>query len=455
MTDWRKSRGHLLFLKEFQKPQNIDDLPAWIDWKLILGEEPQTAIQRFLDSGALVSASLSECVNCKFKVPELKDMLRNHGLTSSGRNKQDLIRLLIQTNPEDMKQAIMDLTLLKCSEQGEKIIEHFLTTIEQPSIRDDMFPAEKVKKVAKWILGAAGAGAVGGATYDALKRLVEAEVPAIGLFTELPESFQNPHEYNAEYILIPGGQYPYSVTEKIETIQDVYFAKCPVTNERYRHFIHYLYEEQEHGLLKILPKGEFDRRMTEFAASIKGFTEHLGNDPKGWPVMLLYMYFGDKRFLSENHPVANVSWFAARAYCYWLSLLELKSQRLPLGKAASLYRLPNEVEWEWAASGGKRVYPWGGRKPNRTLANYGQNVGTTTPVGSYPDGATPEGLMDMAGNVWEWMENWHEDYEGKFRSLRGSSWSSLEVGLRCTARFYVDPDVRYNDVGFRVVRSQS
>ncbi|UCG58792.1 MAG: SAP domain-containing protein [Phycisphaerales bacterium] len=173
MADWLKSRGHQLFLSAFLRPRRVDDLPASTDWKLILGEEPQAAIERFLDSGALVPASLSERVSCKFTVRELEDMLRNRGLSPAGRNKQDLVLRLIQTHPEDMKQAAMDLTVLKCSEKGEKIVEHFLTTEGELPIRHDMCPTDKARKVAKWILGAAGTGAVGGATYDALRRTVE------------------------------------------------------------------------------------------------------------------------------------------------------------------------------------------------------------------------------------------------------------------------------------------
>jgi len=63
--------------------------------------------------------------------------------------------------------------------------------------------------------------------------------------------------------------------------------------------------------------------------------------------------------------------------------------------------------------------------------------------------------MDMAGNVWEWMENWHGEYKDVARSLRGGSWYDFENALRCSYRSYSHPDSRLNDIGFRVVRSQS
>jgi formylglycine-generating enzyme required for sulfatase activity len=274
------------------------------------------------------------------------------------------------------------------------------------------------------------------------------------LFTELPKSFHNLHEYDAEYILIPGGRYKYQgKTEK--EVPNVYFAKYPVTNKRHRRFIGYL-EEKERELLEILPNGEFDKWMTEFASGIKGFGKYLGDKPNSWPEKLRPDYDSRKRFNGEDQPVVRVSWFDAIAYCYWLSLLEAVGQNLSFDKAAGLYRLPSEIEWEWAAGGGEREYPWASEKglPSEKLASYGWNVKATTPVGRYPDGATPEGLMDMAGNVEEWMENFYDKDEDT-RSLRGGSWSGLADYLRCSYRDGGDPDGRHYSVGFRVVRSQS
>jgi formylglycine-generating enzyme required for sulfatase activity len=124
----------------------------------------------------------------------------------------------------------------------------------------------------------------------------------------------------------------------------------------------------------------------------------------------------------------------------------------------SLYRLP--TEWEWAAAGREpdgslRKYLWPKNKgePGPEMANYDKNVGTTTPVGRYPEGATPEGLMDMAGNAWEWMESLHEKFGAP--ALRGGSWSLHGGDLCCSARLYNLPDNWYYGIGFRVVRPQS
>jgi hypothetical protein len=139
-----------------------------------------------------------------------------------------------------------------------------------------------------------------------------------------------------------------------------------------------------------------------------------------------------------NRPVTEVSWYEAAAYCAWIGS-----------------RLPTEAEWERAAAGeSKREYPWGNEKPDATLANYAETgPGSATPVGLYPAGATPEGLQDMAGNVWEWSADWHEK-EDKTRVLRGGAWNYRENNLRTAFRYWLVPEVRYYFIGFRLARDR-
>jgi formylglycine-generating enzyme required for sulfatase activity len=263
-----------------------------------------------------------------------------------------------------------------------------------------------------------------------------------------PASFRNPNEQGAEYILIPGGSYIYSVTEKIERVADLYVAKYPVTNKLYRLFIAFLQGNESlvyrAELEKIALCNEWDK---DFRVYFRDGKNDLG-------ARFRSKYDEDRKLGGDDQPVVGVSWYAAQAYALWLSLRE--------GKPGS-YRLPKEVEWEWAAGGKQetigqkvRIYPWSDEKgePTSKLANYNSNLGATTPVGRYPEGATPEGLYDMAGNVWEWMENWYEKDEN-CHSLRGGSWLNKAYALRCSCRSDgVGQDYWYfNIVGFRVVRS--
>ncbi len=157
----------------------------------------------------------------------------------------------------------------------------------------------------------------------------------------------------------------------------------------------------------------------------------------------------------SNHPVTNVSWHDAVAYADWLS-----------GETGQTMRLPTEAEWEKAARGADgRTYPWGGASPDSSLLNYNRNEGGTTPVGSYPNGASPYGALDMAGNVWEWTADWYaSDYyanspdrnpqgpgSGGSRVLRGGAWYNLDYLVRCAVRNLSLPFNGLNRVGFRVV----
>ncbi|MBN1450404.1 MAG: SUMF1/EgtB/PvdO family nonheme iron enzyme [Anaerolineales bacterium] len=174
---------------------------------------------------------------------------------------------------------------------------------------------------------------------------------------------------------------------------------------------------------------------------------------------------GPKSNLKEkdNHPVVCISWLDAVAYCRWLN--ETYSKELPTGWQ---FRLPTEAEWEKASrdARGSHEWPWGSEEPDTNRCNFNMNVGDTTPVGQYsPQGDSPYGCADMAGNVWEWTHTAWESYpyqagdgreeedNTRSRVLRGGSFNVIHWLVRCAFRHSNLPDLRGGNGGFRVVAS--
>jgi formylglycine-generating enzyme required for sulfatase activity len=165
----------------------------------------------------------------------------------------------------------------------------------------------------------------------------------------------------------------------------------------------------------------------------------------------------------EDHPVVNVTWHDAMAYCAWLAK-----------RTGKVYRLPSEAEWEKAARGTDgRIWPWGDEPPHKERCNFENNVRGTTPAGRYsPDGDSPYGCVDMAGNVWEWtLSLWGKDREkpdfkypydsedgredvkagdDNLRVLRGGAFNAKECVVRCAARDRLNPNTHGRNGGFRV-----
>lgn len=213
---------------------------------------------------------------------------------------------------------------------------------------------------------------------------------------------------------------------------------------------------------------EHETRVQDFREFVEATGYRGGDDPvESVDEWLDYEYEGHKQ--GPDHPVVNVSWEDAKAFCAWLSKKEGKE-----------YRLPTDHEWSVAVGIGDResekaspkdksaklegVYPWGTTWPPPSgagnfsgsesafsfhLDDYRDNHAFTAPAGSYKKSQSE--LYDLSGNVWEWCEDWYSS-ERKSRVLRGGSWlDDSEVFLRSSDRCGDTPTNRYDFNGFRVV----
>ncbi len=224
-----------------------------------------------------------------------------------------------------------------------------------------------------------------------------------------------------DWVEIPGGEFLYGEEKELRELPTFWIARYPVTNAQYQAFIDAGGYREERWW-----QGPAERTGVRF----------------------------DPEWREPNRPSETVSWYEAMAFCRWLSDVFRYE-----------VRLPKEEEWEKAARGSDgRVYPWGDEYVPG-FANVDEKISKagptyleqTTAVGLYPQGASPYGVLDLAGNVWEWCLNEYEqpdrtDPGGDARRvLRGGSWFSYPELARASLRGRYRPDSRDDDSGFRVV----
>ena len=274
-----------------------------------------------------------------------------------------------------------------------------------------------------------------------------------------PAAWYLPKEENLGFIHIPAGEFIMGSDNGREkpqhklTLHDYWMVKYPVTVAQFRAFAE--------------------------AANYTGFSESALSDP-------------------DNRPVRYVTWYNALAYSEWLSeeLSVFSKQKnnknvFWQGLAGGELRvtLPSEAEWEKAArgpstpmrgqasSGTGHIYPWGNDFDLNKVNSRDTGIGTTSAVGAFPAGASPYGVLDMSGNVWEWTrslwgKNFNLDYPYPYnpadaerenlqaernisRVLRGGAFVNDPDYLRCAYRFRYNPSGRHLDLGFRIVVSPS
>jgi formylglycine-generating enzyme required for sulfatase activity len=269
--------------------------------------------------------------------------------------------------------------------------------------------------------------------YERLMRALRARAKSLGL---------KRYPFEPEMVFIPAGEFLMGSDPRKDEracdneqpqhtlyLPDYYIARTPITNAQYAAFI----QATSHTLPQHWKRGK---------------------PPVG----------------KEEHPVVYVSWYGAVAYCNWLSQVTGKP-----------YRLPSEAEWEKGARGTDgRHYPWGDDWDPDRCNGKETGIEDTTPVGAYPDGASPYGLLDMAGNVWEWTRSlWGHHYKIRVygyekleepdfaypydpedgredldaadsRVVRGGTFEDGAWCVRCAYRFRADRWFLSRTVGFRV-----
>ena len=208
-----------------------------------------------------------------------------------------------------------------------------------------------------------------------------------------PDVFVHP-ETGKEMVRVPAGDFLFGEDKEKITLDEYWIDRTPVTNAEYSRFVAAVAHEP----------------------------------PRHWQGQTPPSQIAD-------HPLGYVSWHYAKAYADWAGL-----------------RVPTEQEWEKAARGTDgRVYPWGNEWRDNHCNTRESGIGATTPVGRFsPQGDSPYGCVDMAGNVWEWTDS---PYDGAkdWRVVRGGSWDSSQLGARVAYRFRARPFGRYGYVGFRTV----
>lgn len=243
---------------------------------------------------------------------------------------------------------------------------------------------------------------------------------------------------------------------------DLWVGKYPVTNAQFALFV--VADGYENAAFW---GGETSEAWQWRLAGKRRFTDQGTNQPEFWR----NTQFGRER---NGFPVVGVSWYEAQAYCRWLTYLltqiqageavtaaqqELVADLAAAGTAQ--VRLPTEAEWERAAGGPQnKRYPWdkGVNVTNEkdtaiitARANVRESgIEQTTPVAMYPNGASPIGIMDMAGNVWEWTGSFYNDDKDTY-AVRGGSWYYDRRGARVAGRRRYGPNDSYFSVGFRAV----
>ncbi len=304
-------------------------------------------------------------------------------------------------------------------------------------------------------------------------------VHAARLVSELGDPRPQIMEVDAiEFVEIPEGSFlmgsdaavePEAFSEEFpqhqRTVSHYAISRFPISNAQYRLF----FEDQEDGYdnpayrPEAIALGHWQDGMVWRARHIYRADGTMVGEPdwarepnqSGWPTDL------------ANGPIMGICWYEARAFVRWL---EKRWRHDGLIAATTQLDLPSEVEWEKAARGvDGRTYPWGNDFDGNRLNWFGHMLMAPTPIGSFPNSASPYGVEELVGNLWEWTRSVFEPYGNNYQggtdfasavapdvnvAIRGGAYFSIRTRCRCAARMATLPFGRVNTT-FRIVRIEA
>lgn len=428
--NWRASNAHMLFLQTFLELRPVEPHPALPDgqtWETVLGEPTEAAITRFQVQNALTKATLPEHLDHAFTVNQLKGMLQERNLPTSGR-KEELITRLVQADQAGMFSLLPPERLLRCTPYGRQLIEEWYGDPATPSrLKDKAIVTIAVSVLAWLVKEAILPEIIGSAAYDLLTQVDAPAARQLGVTR--PETGKTGHTYvtsalKLEWCFVRAGYFWMgSEAHDREAQEDekprhrlylpsYYLGKYPITNRQYQVFV-------------------------QATGHQKPYHWTNGRIPPG----------------KENHPVTYVYWSDAVAFCRWAAKI-----------SGTPVRLLTEAEWEKGARGEKGYrYPWGNQWRS-DYCNAENRIKDTTPVDKYPRGVSPYGAYDMVGNVYEWTGTLHRPYpyvteDGRENMdyyleglwvLRGGVWWKNRQAMRGASRYPYDYDWGGTGLGFRM-----
>ncbi len=245
----------------------------------------------------------------------------------------------------------------------------------------------------------------------------QAIIKRIEIKSILPEPFEWVEITGGEVVIEDASHESGSQGGVVDVAQFL-MAKYPISNAQFAVF---------------LERGYSDPQLWTFSADAQRWHE---NNPI--PKKPIYN--------DPNLPRTDINWYEAMAFCQWLC-----------HQTGQTIALPTAAQWQRAAQGDdNRRYPWGNEFDMKRCNTNQSNIRQPTPIDQYPNGASPFGVIDMAGNVFEWCltdwENGGDDLSGnRRRELRGGSWFNDPSETLVVARNWLHPDLRSSDRGFRVV----